>query len=308
MRFFRKELPDINDTVITKVVGENSLGYNCELLEYNNVNGFIPLTKLIKGKAYRSKMLKIGEIVPLIVMSIEVSDDENIKTVMLSREKLDEKDTEQIMLNYKTHQQINKFVNELFSMYNNFYQKNNLIRHFETIESLMDHIIWDLYEEEEEDDDNSGPVQIYHNILQYPKILFDDEIFDNIFIDKAVQHFENRIIRKDLTLEMNIFLLVTDENAIYKMRDILNINNINTDPKYKIKIFMMSPPNYKLQIDGPEKEKCLELAKSATELILSKTKDNFKGKIKIDDIKIIKESEIEIKYVGEKDIEKLLRD
>jgi translation initiation factor 2 alpha subunit (eIF-2alpha) len=70
---------------------------------------------------------------------------------------------------------------------------------------------------------------------------------------------------------------------------------------------MMSPPLYKIHIDGPDKQKCFDLIKQISNQILEKTKSDFKGELKIGDVQTIRESEIEFKFIGDKELNNLLR-
>lgn len=71
--FYSDKLPKENDLVFCRVSNVSTVGITCDLMEYNNLNGFLPLTEISKKNKYRPalKTIKLGNEYVLQVTKID---------------------------------------------------------------------------------------------------------------------------------------------------------------------------------------------------------------------------------------------
>jgi hypothetical protein len=103
---------------------------------------------------------------------------------------------------------------------------------------------------------------------------------------------------------MNINLLVLEENAIDKIKNIFDISSISIPETYKLHILISSPPIYKIKIEGGCKENCKNILNDVINLIKQKT-HNIECKLKFEEIQILVDEYFEYKFLSQHDIEKL---
>ena len=103
-------------------------------------------------------------------------------------------------------------------------------------------------------------------------------------------------------MEINIKILVNDENAIQKIKEIFNIEHNYDD--YCVKILIMSPPNYKLKIIGPCKIKGYEIFYHIKNIILNKS-TNYSCSIDFEEPILLHDSCFEIKFLADNDLNKI---
>ena len=161
-RFYKREFPEIDDIVMVKITKEDEFGYYCNLLEYEDIEGLLSLSEIIKGRFIKKHLLKPGEVLPLIIIRM----DKEKKIVDLSKKKIDETEEKVVMIRYKTCLNINKIINEFYVMYLKYcdISESDIIH---SIYDIMNNTIWPLYESNETNDYND----IYKNILENPKII-----------------------------------------------------------------------------------------------------------------------------------------
>lgn len=296
-RFYRKEFPDVDDIVIMKINREDEYGYYGDLLEYENIEGFVALSELIKGKYMKKKHpFKKGDLYPFTV--IRINYDKN--TVDVSKKRTETDDGEDIMIQYRICGNINKLINEFYTMYMKYYKSKYLDEKLYNINDIMDVTIWKLYDDYDEYDYQD----IYNKILGNPIILLPDSLFEENFIEKAIENINNRITKKDMIMEMNITLVVFEDDAIEKIKDIFNIDGMDLNDDYKIQITLKSTPVYKIKIEGQEKE--------IGYAVLAKLKEHFKNRsnkykcvINFEEPKVITDTVYEIKFISDYDLEKI---
>ena len=300
-RYYKNEIPDADDIVIVKITKEDEHGYYCYLVEYENLEGFICLSEIVKTKYIKKHIFKIDETVPMIVLKV----DPEKRMVDLSKKRLAEKDEPMIMCKYKTCTSINKLVNECYIMYLKYCDigSSDIIH---SINDLMRGTIWKLYEENDKEGEIENYTIIYKDILKNPKIILSTELFDNEFINKAVNNITKRVTINNTVLENNIILFVTEDNALSKIKEILDITGFKHNNDYKISLLVMSPPHYKLRIEGPSFDKINEILGKIKELIQNKAnKYSSSCTLKFEEAKVVCESTYDYKFLGDFDLERL---
>lgn len=300
-RFYKKTFPDADDIVMAKIINENEYGYNCLLLEYDNLEGFLSSSELVKGKYVKKHLLKEGETLSLVVLKT----DENKKIVELSKKRVKDNDKETMTIKYKTCSNINRLVNECYVMYLKYcdISKSDIIH---TIEELMNDTVWKFYEEEEGEDASNDKLNydtIYKNILANPSLLFPHELFEDDFVDKAKHNIQKRIIKNNMTTETDLSLLLMEENAVSKLKSILDTSAINYDG-YKINVTIISPPHYKIRIEGQCPIKGSEILNEIKNSMVQKA-SQFQSTLQFEKTKMVSESSYEIKFLADFDLERL---
>lgn len=295
-RFFRKELPDVEDIVIVKILTQDQYGYHVTLLEYDSVDGFIPMTQLVKAKYVKKKdMLKLDDIIALTVTYV----DEMKNLVELSKKQIKQEEIDLAFKKFKTCSSINRLINECYVMYID-HNKNKTDNH--SINYIMENSIWNLYDDTKNTDDESCE-SIFMNILQNPKLILTEELFDNDFIEKTCQNITNRIITKKFVIETNINLLVLDENGLDKIKEILNVDNFEVPAETKIQTLIISPPLYRIKIESNNKQFAMDLLETIKKSIINKS-NRYLTKLKISEPEIISDISFEIKFLVDHDLEK----
>jgi len=293
-RYYKKDFPEMEDLIMAKVIEKTEYGYNVELLEYDNLNGFISLADLMNGKYLQKKyMLKENEIVPLIVKEANAAK----KIVALSRKNISEEEVTNTALRYKTCTCINRLMNEFYTMYLKFSDiHSSEIIH--SINEVMDDTVWKLYSDTNDEDYGF----IYMKILENPNILLPNELFTDEFIEKALKNINNRIIKQNMILELGITLLVLEEDALNKIKDILTFNIDDKD--VIITTCVMSPPTYKVKIECPDKGKGYRVLEDIKNSILEKSK-KYATKVKFDDSTLASDITYDIKFLADFDLKRL---
>lgn len=289
-RFYKNELPNINDTVMVKISKEDEYGYYGSLLEYNNLEGFLSLSEIVKGKYIKKHLLKENQILPLVVIKVN-----NNKQIDLSK-KRSEKETEKyVLLKYKFCNNINKFMNECYVMYLKYcdISSSDIIY---SINDIMNETIWKLYEE------NLDYAIILRNILEDPKLVLRETIFPDDFINRMMDNLNNRITKKNLVLEMNLTVLMFEENAILKIKEILDQDLVSKE--CKVNVLIMSPPLYKIRIEESDKNNAFEKMEKIKNDIKIKSQ-KYSCDLNFEEIKLMSDSSYEIKFLGDFDLEKI---
>lgn len=281
-RFYRNELPEQNEMVMVKVLREDEeFGYYCELLEYNGVEGFLPLSELVKTKYAKKHILKPDQILP---MSISKVDGNNIN---LTKKRVTNEESDLKKESYKICTDINKFINECYIMY----KKNNINNDILDIESFMDLTIWKLYE-----DNDSNYLKVYQDILHKPNSIITPNIFTNDLIDLAINDINKRISFTNKIVVIDIKLIILETEPISKIKQILNLDSLKLD--YNIKVIVMTSPFYKIKIEGDFEKLDIDIINKIKNHIINNSK-NIKSIVNISDPKVEKEATCKFKYYAD---------
>lgn len=289
-RFYRKQLPENDDIVIVKIKNENEYGYACDLLEYDGIEGFIPLRESVNTRYIKKHALRLNDTLPTIVLNV----DPERKIVEVSRKRIKDETETDALSNYKVCSNINRLLNECYIMHLNY----NPIEQI-PIDDLMHHTVWKLYENTEENNSNA----LYKNILNDLSLILPNELFADDFIQKAKGHMEDRIIKNNTIVEMNFMLLIIEENALLKIKEALNVSDMHFND-YKITITIISPPHYKIKIEGAQESIVMEMMLSIKKMITDRVRE-FYHMLNFEDFKITSETSYQIKFLANVDLERL---
>jgi translation initiation factor 2 alpha subunit (eIF-2alpha) len=188
----------------------DDLGIEVKLIDYNDLEVFLPITEINKKKFNITTFFKFDTIYPAIVYSI---DNNNVS---ISYSKIKEEKRNQLLKGFEIQIKICKILSNLKNQFPN--------------STILNPIIIDFV------DNNYDDIQkIYQNILLKPEYISTDEIVKDYII-------KNRNIIKPI-YEQYFSLIVIDINGIQILKDVLKeINN-----EYKVKI--ISSPLYCIEFN-----------------------------------------------------------
>ena len=292
-RFYRRVNPLIEEVVAVKIINKNEFGYKVNLLEFQNIEGFLSLSELVVGKTRKKKIVKIGEVIPLIVTKIDG------RSIDLSKKKLTDTNIESYHKKFKFAQHLQKVGMEINWMYQS-YQKRKGLPVIYTIEEIIESTIWQLFNDSSE----TNYEELFNSVLKNPVILFQKNVFPSEFQDYAIKNIKERIVKRDMILQIHIVLSTTVEDGVSLIKEILSYAKCNTDG-YCIKIYMESPPIYKINLIGPDN---VEGEVILNEIIsnLAKISEEKKAMFELHDkIQLIKEPELDLKFITEYELNQI---
>lgn len=293
-RFYQKEFPDQDDIVMVQICNESDYGYNCNLLEYGNMDGFLSISELVKGKYVKKHLLKKDEVCSLSVIKI----DPVKKLVELSRKRTTDADKQTITIKYDVCSKINKLMNECYIMHIKYCEIKNSQPY--QIDQIMNDTIWKLYSETEDDQNYN---KLYRDLLEDLNLILPLGLFSDDFVNKTKSNIEQRIDKTNVTMENEFLLLVTDEDAISVIKNILGGSMVQCY-QYDINILICSPPHYKIKICGPSKEKVEQLINQIKQNIIDNSKQ-YSVMLKFDNIKIREEADYKLRFLGVYDLQRI---
>ncbi|CAH6421458.1 Translation initiation factor eIF-2 alpha [uncultured virus] len=277
-----------------KVLKENDYGFNVLLLEYDGIQGFINLSELYPhgNKKKKKKAIKENDVLPVVVLKV----DEDKQYIDLSKKRLPKDNLDIFLTNYKIGTNLNKMGKEMCVIYNKINNSQN-----KEFEYIMENTIWRLFEELNEESSD----KIYNKILENPKLLFN-ETFDIIFINNCVDNLNKRITKNNMILQVEIFLLVTSQDGIELIKELLGIN-LDETSEFTLTIIIDSPPIYTIKLEGPEQQKGENLLLEILDIIKKKSENKEVDFSIKNQIKLIKPTSIEIKFLTDFELETLLK-
>lgn len=296
-RFYENELPELGDFVTVRITREEEHGYYGNLLEYDTLEGFIPISELVNKKYTRKKHLLTED--QIIVMQVN-RIEESKREVNLTRKRITPEEDESQKIKYRLCDEINKLINEYYTMYLSYQKKEDCP--VIDINEFMKETIWLLYDEIEYDYN-----KIYNSILKEPKCILSSHVFDTNLVDKIDKDVTGRISYTSKIINLDITLLVTDNDPLGVIKQILTTNIVNIDSNYRIRVLAVSSPHYQIKIEGPLNP-TNKICNEITDIIKNQLTENSKGHnvvIKINDPIVEKESTYTIKYYSKHDLLKL---
>jgi translation initiation factor 2 alpha subunit (eIF-2alpha) len=98
-RLYKPEFPSVDDIVVVQITKLDESGAKCKLLEYGNMDGFVPISQFSKRGRIRSikQIFQVGSIYPLHVINVEP-----VKGVVdLSKKHITADESEECLHRYK---------------------------------------------------------------------------------------------------------------------------------------------------------------------------------------------------------------
>lgn len=240
MLFYGTKLPRNNDIVFVTITSFTNNGTYCKLIEYNDVEGFIPNTELDRKVLSPMKIFRIGSTYPMAVMSVmivitmaDATNSNGFAEIDLSYRKVSPDTRADLLNRFMTVQKIYSLTNDIVH-----------------ITKLPEEIVFALtmWKLSSLKDTKKIDAIFYDNFLedigQYVKFLETQHpIETKIFVD----NFNSRLSVTQPVFSQDIELVITGENAIDTIKNILNHEDVT--------IKHISAPKYRITADSTEKIK-----------------------------------------------------
>jgi translation initiation factor 2 alpha subunit (eIF-2alpha) len=210
--------PKINTYCFFKLsprrIRPDDLGVEVLLIDYNNLEAFIPITEINRKKFNITTFFKSDTIYPGIVYSTE---DEHI---MISYSKIKQEKREKLLKAFEVQSKISKIITEIRTK-------------FPSID-ILNPIIIDFTDQNYDDIE-----KIYQNILLNPEQISLNELVINYII-------EHRNIIKPV-YEQHFMLTIIESNGLQILKEILTEILTEINKEYKVKI--ISSPLYCIEFN-----------------------------------------------------------
>lgn len=245
MSYYSEQYPKVDDIVIVTISKIEKDAIYCVLLEYDNKEGFLPITGLDKkSNANPKSYFKTGHRYPMTVTNVE-------------EDKID------ISYNFIPQREREKYVNEFDFMAKIYSFTNDIILMTGlTKEEILSKTMHQVVNKDMVTSAKNDTKDIYFSILENPfsymQKLIDDYPDD---MPKLVDEIEKRIIKSTMIYCQEIDITVLCKNGVNVLKDILNI----TCNDYKIEY--VNAPKYKLIAEGADETECYSKIKKGLDVI-----------------------------------------
>ena len=138
-RFYENEYPAKDDLVMVNIVSVDTLGSNVKLLEYNNIEGFVPSSEYSRTRVRSvARLMQVGHNVVLQVTGV---DEEN-GYIDLSKKFVTTEDKEKCTKKYKSSLQAHGIFKRLAEVYHlNLVGKKKIKKKLIHILQSINHIL-----------------------------------------------------------------------------------------------------------------------------------------------------------------------
>lgn len=303
MRFYRSDLPSVDEITTVKVVDSNEYGYKVLLMEYNNAEGFVTKSEIIKGRTRKKRLVKINDIIAMSVLRV----DKNKNTIDLSKKHVVEDEIKNSEIKYKYCHKMFLIGNDIFGIYKRYCEFYNMKIDM-SFENVMGKTIWRLYDEL-----NCSTANCYEKVYTYictnvekliPKGTFDEKLASFI-----VNNIKSRIVEKNMMQDISISLYVTHEEGVNMIKNMLTIDlkdHTKDYENYDLFVEAVSPPIYKLRLTGPSVNEGEKILNDIVNTIKGSS-ENYSCSFKTtSSVVLVKEYEIDIKVLGQVEINKIV--
>lgn len=269
MYYYNIKVPNINDIVFIKITNYSKIGTYCELLEYDNIEGFILNTEMDRRVLDPKKQFKYGIIYPVLVLSI------NDKGIDLSYKKV-KKDTREMLLN-----QFNN-LNKLYSILEEF----NYLTKLE-LEESQKLIIWPKLMLESQSY-LSDAKELYETYLKTPSDFLAGVMEEHpIKTTEFLNDMKNRLTITKMVIFQNFDFWMFDTNSLDKLKQSLCYSD-------EVEIRYISSPKYQLIINCNNEQEYDDILKKFVNYMNTVTKEH-KCKFLLTDRQIVQNQEYILK-------------
>lgn len=242
-----------------KIKSDN--GVYVEMIEYNNLEGFIPCTEINRWKVNLDTFFKYDKIYPCIVLR---KDGDNFDLSFIKIRKSD------IHILEDAYTYMSRIVNIIEKLARDL----NLTQ--DKIKVLCENTIYkilypQLYDKVMAEQKNIIKDK-FEQILLNPKLLFNNEVDFNLDINTCIDFIKKRVMIKPLIMSKEFTLTVIDDNSLDKLKEIFKQIDENTE-KYTIDnkciIECKSSPTYYIKLEGDNEQNVIQNIDSIVNIINS---------------------------------------
>lgn len=270
MTYYGKDLPEVGDIVFVTIKDFSERGTYCDLLEYGGAEGFILNTELDKRVFDPKKQFIFRKVYPMMVLS------STPKAIDLSYKKVRYDEREQLLNKFIAISKIKLLIDEflfLFPLDQNTVYSLTLWKHFE-----MNHL--------------DDPITMQYKFIKHPEVLMEHLI--ELYPDQSnefIKDMKSRTTYTEMTIAQEFTLIVCDDDAITKLREILEYKDEKTEIVY------VSSPRYQIVTCGDNDEMCNNQIQKCLDHLKKKI-EGIKCSFKITDKHIVKAQDVSIKPIN----------
>lgn len=271
MSYYTKKFPEVNDIVYVTIDSFSKGGTYCNLIEYDNIKGLILSTELDRHAKDPKKAFKPDVVYPMVVLFISNDDVPNID---LSYKKVKKEDREKLIEKYNCIKKFVQFANECV-----FFTKLSK----EIVYDLTIRKIFELFDDEYDNFANIN--KLYNEILENPDVFvkyLKDEHPD--LAKDFSDNLKSRITSGNMEVEQLFELVIYDEDAVTKLKDVLMCNLENTN------IYYLASPKYQIIVKGDTQEECDNLIVKCIDVLKEKC-NKYKCKFTVTEKNVNKSKE-----------------
>lgn len=227
MSYYENIYPEIDEVVYVKIKSFSENGIYCELMEYNNKEGFLPYTELNKNIYYeRKKYFNFIKVYPMLVLDINFDKGH----IDLSHSKIKSDDRDKYIKYFD-------YVSKIYRLSEEFSKITNL-----SLNDVLPLTMWKFVKKDEIEDSQKK----FKLLLEKPQKFIDHtrEIYPEQSIE-FVNNLTSRITSTPMTLYQNFNLQIYCENAIDEIKKILDFSDFDTN----IKVEYVNAPIYRLVVE-----------------------------------------------------------
>lgn len=235
--YFQSKFPKVDELVLCKVINIDTIGITVELLQYNNINGFINLSELSRKKKFNiNHIVTIDK--PIILVVLNVDTDKGF--IDLSKRTISNEEIEFF------NEQNKKYI----YMYNTFKKIFNKINNLNTdsvnhpnFEHYMNNTLWKLQ------NSNEYTIDELYTILT--DINKNHELLNKLDIPNIKTYIDELLIlhNKKINKNINISLLSYENNGVNDIKNVFSFNNLHIHNNYKIVSKYLTNCNYIVEIE-----------------------------------------------------------
>lgn len=287
----RKYLPKVDDIFLVKIKKTSDLGVNVNIIDYSNLEGFIPLNQLVKNLRKNKKVIRVGNVFPAIVTS---TDND---TITLSKRYVSEEAGLAAENEKKIRYSLKVLGCTIYTLIKQYYNQNIITFNF-TPEDVLNNTVWRVIDEFFVNKENNLLSQINKEDLDqltenidlnfFNIVLNNTNILFNNFISKDVIEYVNS--------ELSNYITKTKmqggcEITLKSLTTLKNIKEVLSPYSDKVKILFLTPGQYQFSLEDYE----FNFIKTKLNEFLEELKVNCHSKnifFKFNEYKVIKKGEI----------------
>lgn len=232
--YFQSKFPKKDELVLTRVINIDTIGITVELLQYNNIQGFINLSELSRKKKFNiNNIVSIDKPIILVVLAV----DQEKGYIDLSKRTISNEEVEYFNEQNKKYLFMYNTFKKIFNKINNL--NIDSVNHPE-FENYMTNTLWRLQNNNEITID-----ELYSDLIDINK---NEELLNQIEIPNFKTFLDELLIsnNKKLTKNINISLISYEDNGVKDIKNVFTFDNIEN---YKIVSKYLTNSNYNVEIE-----------------------------------------------------------
>ncbi len=248
---YSRKFPNKDDLVIVKIVSENKHGVVVELLDYNNINGFVSIGLSTRARKKNQRCF-IGQETILLVLSV----DEQKGYIDLSKHNISAEELDFFKNKHKSHYELYSFFKYVYFKLKNYESMGEIID--EELEQFMANTLWEI--QSKHSDDNTIKEYIFNkdkNDMILEDINYQQIEYSLAQIKSVVDNFIDTKLNKSKATSKKEFKIlsyspqgVSDIKFVTDFKSFDFYNQINKD--YSIRIVYETNTLYTICVEELE--------------------------------------------------------